>query len=141
MFQFDRRPYEYKVKQIEAQLAEAKQNVKVLKADFDVSTFKAIRTKLMLDYDQNMKSRYDQLATVQAVKEDDIEQCRVRVNEAQAAREEALAELERASLQYKSEIDGVNPGVANIEAQLQQARYYLDNTTLRAPEDGRIVNL
>ena len=141
LFQFDRRPYEYKVKQIEAQLAAAKQNVKVLKADLDVATFKAIRTKLTLDYDQNMKSRYDQLAKVQAVKEDDIEQWRVRVNEAQAAREEALAELERASLQYKSEIDGVNTAVANIEAQLQQARYYLDNTTLRAPEDGRIVNL
>ena len=141
LFQFDRRPYEYKVTQIEAQLAAAKQNVKVLKADLDVATFKAIRTKLMLDYDQNMKSRFDQLAKVRAVKEDDVEQWRVRVNEAQAAREEALAELERASLQYKSQINGVNTSVANIEAQLQQAQYYLDNTTLRAPEDGRIVNL
>ena len=32
LFQFDRRPYEYKVEQLEAQLAEAKQNVLVLKA-------------------------------------------------------------------------------------------------------------
>jgi multidrug resistance efflux pump len=31
--------------------------------------------------------------------------------------------------------------VVNIEAQLRQARYYLDNTTLVAPEDGRIINL
>ena len=30
IFQFDRRPYEYKVDQIQAQLAEAKQNVRVL---------------------------------------------------------------------------------------------------------------
>jgi len=30
LFQFDRRPYEYKVRQLEAQLAEAKQNVLVL---------------------------------------------------------------------------------------------------------------
>ena len=28
-----------------------------------------------------------------------------------------------------------------MEAQLRQARYYLDNTTLTAPEDGRIINL
>jgi multidrug resistance efflux pump len=98
LFQFDRRPYEYKVKQIEAQLAAAKQNVKVLKADLDVATFKAIRTKLTLDYDLNMKSRYDQLAKVQAVKEDDVVQWRTRVNEAQAARDEALAELERQHL-------------------------------------------
>ena len=44
-------------------------------------------------------------------------------------------------LQYKSEIDGVNTTVANMEAQLQLARYYLDNTTLTAPEDGHIINL
>ena len=35
----------------------------------------------------------------------------------------------------------MNTAVASNEAQLRQARYYLDNTTLVAPEDGRIVNL
>ena len=35
LFQFDRRPYEYKVDQISAQLAAAKQNVNVLKADVE----------------------------------------------------------------------------------------------------------
>ncbi|MGA9263038.1 MAG: biotin/lipoyl-binding protein, partial [Desulfobacterales bacterium] len=30
LFQFDRRPYEYKVRQLEAQLAQAQQNVKVM---------------------------------------------------------------------------------------------------------------
>ena len=54
---------------------------------------------------------------------------------------EAQAELERASLNYHAEIDGVNTAVASSEAQLRQALYYLDNTTLTAPEDGRIVNL
>ena len=60
---------------------------------------------------------------------------------AEATRDEALAELEVARLKYKSEIDGVNTTVANVEAQLRQAQYYLDNTTLVAPEDGRIINL
>jgi multidrug resistance efflux pump len=46
----------------------------------------------------------------------------------QATRAEALAELERARLRYKSDINGVNTSVANLEAQLRQARYYLDNT-------------
>jgi len=35
----------------------------------------------------------------------------------------------------------VNTGVAAVEAELAQARFYLDNTTLVAPEDGRIINL
>src|SRR5215475_6008941 len=52
LFQFDRRPYEYKVQQVEAQLAEAKQNVLVLQADIDIATQKAARTKAELAYQQ-----------------------------------------------------------------------------------------
>ena len=107
----------------------------------DVATQKAIRTKAELDYTQYQKAMFDKLAREHAVKEDDVEKWLTRVNTAQATRDEAMAELERASLKYKSEIDGVNTTVANMEAQLRLARYYLDNTTLRAPEDGRIINL
>jgi multidrug resistance efflux pump len=40
-----------------------------------------------------------------------------------------------------SSINTTVTSVANMEAQLQQANYYLDNTTLTAPEDGHIINL
>ena len=141
LFQFDRRPYEYKVEQIEAQLAEAKQNVNVLKADVEVATQKALRTKVELDYQLYQKGLFDKLAQQQAVREEDVVQWATKVNTAQATRDEAAAELERSRLKYKSEIDGVNTSVANMEAQLRLAQYYLDNTTLIAPEDGRIINL
>jgi multidrug resistance efflux pump len=130
IFQFDRRPYEYKVKQIEAQIAEAKQNVKVLKLDVDVAAQDATKTKVDLDYQQYQKQIFDKLAKEQAVREDLIEQWLSRVNSAQATNEAALAALERAQVKYKSEINGVNTTVANMEAQLLLARYYLDNTTL-----------
>jgi multidrug resistance efflux pump len=55
LFQFDRRPYEYKVQQVEAQLAEAKQNVHVLNADVAAASQKAKRTKAELDYDKFQK--------------------------------------------------------------------------------------
>ncbi len=141
LFQFDRRPYEYKVRQIEAQLAEARQNVEVLRAGVEAAAQKATRTKVDLDYQLYQKKVFDKLAQEQAVREMDVEQWKTRVNAAQATHDEALAELERARLQYKSEIGGVNTTVASMEAQLQQAQYYLDNTTLTAPEDGRIINL
>ena len=54
---------------------------------------------------------------------------------------QADSEIKRAVVKLQSDIGGVNTRVAAVEAQLQQARYYLDNTTLVAPEDGRIVNL
>jgi multidrug resistance efflux pump len=141
LFQFDRRPYEYKVKQIEAQLAEARQNVAVLRADVEIATHKAQRAKVEADYERFQKGIFDKLAQQQAVREEDVEKYTTRVNAAEATSDETLAELERARLKLKSEIDGVNTTVANMEAQLQLARYYLENTTLTAPEDGRIINL
>ena len=141
LFQFDRRPYEYKVKQIQAQLAEAKQNVNVLKLDVEVANQNATKAKVELSFEQYQKRIFDKLAQEQAVREDDVEKWLTRVNAAQATNDAAVAALERANVKYKSEINGVNTTVASIEAQLQQARYYLDNTTLTAPEDGHIINL
>jgi len=141
LFQFDRRPYEYKVEQIKAQLAEAKQNVRVLLADVDIANQKADRTKVELDYLLYQQGLFDKLAQQGAVREEDVVQWATRVKTAQATASESLAELERAQLKYKSEIGGVNTMVASMEAQLRQAQYYLDNTTLTAPEDGRIINL
>jgi multidrug resistance efflux pump len=141
LFQFDRRPYEYKVQQIEAQLAAAKQNLDVLKLDVEVAAQNANRTKVELACQKYQKKIFDKLAQEQAVREEDVEQWLTRVNASQATNDEAVAELERAGVKYKSEINGVNTTVANMEAQPQQARYYLDNTTLTAPEDGHIINL
>ncbi len=141
LFQFDRRPYEYKVAQIEAQLAAAKQNVRVLEADVAVATQKVAQTSSQLRYERYEKHAYDILVKQNSAAAEDVEKWENRVSVSEASYLEAEAELERANLNYNSQIDGVNTAVAENEAQLEQARYYLDNTMLTAPEDGRIVNL
>ena len=141
LFQFDRRPYEYKVQQLEALLAEAKQNVDVLRLDVEVASQQATKSKADLVFTQYQKRMFDKLAQEHAARQDDVEKWFTMVSTAQATADEAVASLERAQVKYKSEIDGVNTTVANIKAQLRLAQYYLDNTTLVAPEDGRIINL
>jgi multidrug resistance efflux pump len=141
LFQFDRRPYEYKVQQIEAQLAEAKQNVLVLRADVEVAKQKLAKAEVDLNYEKYQKRMFATLVGEQAIREEQLVQTDSKVNGAQATHAQVQAELERARLKYTSEIGGVNTTVANLEAQLRQAQYYLDNTTLTAPEDGRIINL
>ena len=57
LFQFDRRPYEYQVQQLEARLAQAKQNVQVLKADIEVAAQKLARAEseiVFAKYQQNL---------------------------------------------------------------------------------------
>ena len=141
LFQFDRRPYEYKVEQIEAQLAEARQNVKVMKAGVDVATHEVMLTKADVEYNEIQQRIYDKLAREKSVATDTVVQWRTRLEITQQKRDKALGDLETARLKYQSEINGVNTTVANLEAQLKLAQYYLDNTTLKAPEDGRVINL
>ena len=141
LFQFDRRPYEYKVEQLEAQLAEATQNVLIMKANVEIAKQKVERAKVEVGYERFLQKIFDTLSKQGAVRADVVERMRTRVGTTAATEDQAAAELERARLQYGAEIDGVNTTVASIEAQLKLAGYYLENTTLVAPEAGRIINL
>jgi multidrug resistance efflux pump len=141
LFQFDRRPYEYKVRQLEAQLAKAKQDVLVLQADTQINAQKVIKLRADLAYAQYQEKLSIDLATKGAGPEEDAQKWKAQVASYEAGIKEAQAEVARANLRYNSNINGVNTAVAAVQAELDQARYYLDNTLMVAPEDGTLINL
>jgi multidrug resistance efflux pump len=183
LFQFDRRPYEYQVRQLEAQLevasatamsakykveqlkaglAAANQDVRMYKADLEVAEQKVVRTKSELEYAKYQQQLSHGLAQNGAGPEEDAQKWTAQMNAGEAAVKEGTAEAERSRLKYESEWEGVNTTVAGataqlkesesvqkqaaatiagVQAQLELARYYLDNTLMVAPEDGHIVNL
>ena len=139
LFQFDRRPYEDKVRQLEAQLAQAKQNVWVLQADVQVAEQTLARKKAQVEYNKHQVKVYEDLAQTGAARKEDAVTWEKQLQVNEDAVTEAAADLDRAKLKY--EIGGMATSVAATEAELDLAKFYLDNTTLVAPEDGRIVNL
>jgi multidrug resistance efflux pump len=141
LFQFDRRPYEFKVRQLDAQLAKAKQDVLVLKADTAINAQKIAKLKADLAYATYQFKLSTDLARQGAGPEEDAQKWSAQVAAYEAGIKEAQAEETRARLRYTSDIGGVNTTVAAIQAELDQARYYLDNTLMVAPEDGIIINL
>jgi multidrug resistance efflux pump len=141
LFQFDRRPYEDKVRQLEATLAAAQQNVLVLKAEQDAAAAKVTKAKAELWYSQIEYKREKRLVPQRAASVENMQKAEARKNSGEAALVAAQAEYDRARLKYGSQIDGVNTTVAQVTAELAQARYYLDQTTMTAPEDGTIINL
>ena len=88
-----------------------------------------------------LKQVAENLARDEAGTKEEVEKWTIQLQVDEASVKEAEADVERIRLKYESQINGVNTTVAAVQAQLEQARYYLDNTTLVAPEDGRIVNL
>jgi multidrug resistance efflux pump len=183
LFQFDRRPYEYQVRQLEAQLdaasatatsskykveqlkaalAAANQDVLMYKADLAAAEQKVVRSKSELEYAKYQQQLSQGLAQKGAGPEEDAQKWTAQMNATEAAVVEATAEAERSRLKYQSQWGGVNTTVAtataqlkeseaalkqaaanveSVKAQLEMARYYLDNTLMVAPEDGHIVNL
>jgi len=141
LFQFDRRPYQYKVDKLEADLAKAKQDVLVLKADTQINAQKIAKLRADLEYAKYQLKLSSELAQRGAGPEEDAQKWTAQVAANEAGIKEAQAEEVRARLRYTSDINGVNTTVAQVQAELEQARYYLDNTLMVAPEDGYIINL
>jgi multidrug resistance efflux pump len=152
----------YKVEQLKAGLAAANQEVHMYKADLAAAEQKVIRTKSELEYAKYQQQLSHGLAQKGAGPEEDAQKWAAQMAADEAAVMEATAEAERSRLKYQSQWDGVNTTVASataqlkeseaaqkqaaatitsVQAQLELARYYLDNTLMVAPEDGHIVNL
>ncbi|HEY5248278.1 MAG TPA: HlyD family secretion protein [Dermatophilaceae bacterium] len=141
LFQFDRRPYEYKVRQLEAALAQAQQGVSVLQADLEAATEQVAKHRSDLIYAQAQWERYRTLASKNAGSEEELQRWNSQLKSAEAALKQAQADEKRARAKYGAQVGGVNAGVVQAQADLDQARYYLENTTMVAPEDGFITNL
>jgi len=141
LFQFDRRPYESKVTLLKAELAAARQNVRILKANLDAAIQSVKEAESKRDFAREQAQRYTRLAKTGSGSERSVQQwaSQLRIDEATILK--LQAEQQKALLAYESQIDGVNTTVAQKQAELDLALFYLDNTTLVAPEDGRIVNL
>ena len=141
LFQFDRTIYEYRVQQAEAALAQARQNVLILKADLDVTIQTVAKAEAELTYRIVQNKRYEGLAKLGAAPVEDAQKWKAELGVGRAAVAEANANQQRAQLAYESQISGTNTAVAQAEANLAQQKFYLDQTTMYAPEDGMITNL
>jgi len=141
LFQFDRRLYKDKVNQLEAQLAKAKQDVLELSADVQVAAQKVLKLRSQLEYAKYQQRLSAGLASKGAGPREEAQKWTAQAAADQAAVMEAVEEERRARLRYESVIGGVNTTVAATQAELDQARFYLDNTTMTAPEDGYIINM
>ena len=138
LFRIDPAPFQAEVNRLEAALAEAEQNVGQLNETFKSRSSALVKAEAERDL---ARSAFDRAVEIQkknasAISEIDVDRARQTLAAAAAAVEMAESEKERARLAYESEIDGVNTTVAQLQAQLENARLNLGYTVIRAPSDG-----
>jgi multidrug resistance efflux pump len=132
LFQIDPAPFRYKVSQLEASLAGARQQTEILKANYQQATANVIGLTAQVAFNAKRLADIEQLASDDANtqfqaqdRKNSYEIVLAQLNAAKAAQQSAKFAMD-------SEISGVNTTVAQIQAQLENASWELSQTTVRA---------
>jgi multidrug resistance efflux pump len=138
LFQIEPAPFRFKVDQLEASLAQAKQQVKQLTANYEQASANVEGLNKQHAYNMQRLSDMRTLTNQQALSVFREQDTQIQYETVFAQLHAAMAAQESARLAMQSEIGGVNTTVAQITAQLDHARWELDQTTLLAPGDGYV---
>lgn len=141
LFRIDPTPYQYVVDQKKALLAEAETNVKQLKAAYDqaLANVEKVQVQVTLAEDEYGRQKY--LFDKKVIAQAQLDVATRNLDAAKQALAGAEAAAEGARLAYASEISGVNTTVARLQAELGEAQYNLDQTTVVAPGPGYVTQM
>jgi multidrug resistance efflux pump len=139
LFQIDPAPFQYKVAQLQASLAAAKQQTEILKANYEQATANVAGLTAQLAYNAKRMADIQKLAFDDANTQFQAQDKQVQYETVSAQLGAAKAAQQSAKLALDSEIGGVNTSVAQIQAQLENASWELSQTSIRAPADGYVT--
>ena len=141
LFRIDPTPYQYVVDQKKALLAEAETSVKKLKAAYDQALANVEKIKVQLTLAQDNYDRQLYLFQKNVIAQAQLDIATRNLDAAKQALAESEAAATSAKLGYESEISGVNTTVARLQAELGEAQYDLDQTTVVAPGPGYVTQM
>lgn len=139
LFRIDPAPFQYKVNQLEASLAQARQQVKQLTANYEQARANAEGLSKQLAYHIQRLADYRKLVGEDAQTEFRLQDVQVQYETVEFQLQAAKAAQLSARLAMESEIGGVNTTVAQVQAQLDNAKWELEQTTIRAIGDGTVT--
>jgi multidrug resistance efflux pump len=139
LFQIDPAPFQYKVAQLQASLAAAKQQTEILKSNYEQATANVAGLVAQLIYNKKRLADIQTLAADDANTQFQAQDKQVQYETVSAQLGAATAAQQSAKLALDSEIGGVNTSVAQLQAQLDNANWELSQTAIRAPADGYVT--
>ena len=141
LFRIDPVPYEAAVRQRQAALAGTQEGVRELEQAVAAARARVVEVSAQRDRSQGVFERYEAIFDRGAISANELETRRQTYLSDEAAVERAEADFERAQIAFEAVIDGENPDVARLQAELEAARYDLERTVVRAPTNGYVTQL
>jgi len=141
LFRIDPKPFESVVRQKQALLAGTRTGVRELEQALAASRARVVEVTANRDRTEGVFRRYEEIFDRGAISANELEVRRQAYLANEAALTRAEADFERAQIAFESGIDGDNPDVARLQAELEKARYDLERTIVRAPTSGYVSQL
>jgi multidrug resistance efflux pump len=138
LFRIDPEPFENAVKAKEAALADASQTTQQLRATADSAQKKLESALADRDSAKDVFERSKKLLETGAVAQVQFERAKNTLNAAEATAQSAKSEADRARLEAEAVVQGVNTDVARLQAELDTAKFNLEQSVVRAPTDGTV---
>jgi multidrug resistance efflux pump len=138
LFRIDPKPFENVVKAKEAALAAAVQTTHQLRATADAAQKKLESALADRDSAKDVFERSKKLLETGAVAQAQFERAKNNLSAAEATAQSAKSEADRALLEAEAVVEGVNTDVARLQAELDTAKFNLEQTVVRAPTDGTV---
>src|SRR5258707_2227688 len=127
LFQIDPAPFQYKVAQLQASLAAAKQQVEILKSNYEQATANVAGLTSQAAYNKKRLADIESLAADMANTEFQAQDKQVQYETVSAQLVAAKAAQQSAKLALDSEIGGVNTTVAQLQEQLSNVNWGLSH--------------
>lgn len=143
LFKIDPTRYKARVDRLQADLVTALTNIQILKGQLDEAIahtdhVTAERDRLYKDYQRYIQGSK---AKVNPFSESDIDNARQNFRAQDALVKGSIAEQAQVKSQIDSIVNGEQSQVVSIRAQLDEARYDLEQTVIRAPSNGYVTQV
>lgn len=143
LFKLDPTRYQARVDRLQADLVTATHSVEALKGQLqeaiaNTSRVTADRDRLYKDYQRYLQGSR---AKVNPFSESDIDNARQNYLAQDAQVRATVADQAQIKSQLESMQNGEQSQIASLRAQLTEAKYNLDQTTIRAPSDGYVTQV
>jgi multidrug resistance efflux pump len=141
LFLIDPKPYQYVVDQKKASLTEAEQKVVQLKQALDRASAEAEKANGQGQLAQENYDRQAELFAKKVIAQVTLDTYTRNLDVSKQSLAAAKAEEESARTAYTSNVDGVNTLIAKARAELADAEFDLDQTTVRVAGPGFVTQV
>lgn len=141
LFRIDPTPFELQVRVLEAQLANAEGGVKKLNEELRAAAARTASVHTKLELARERVTQNSELAASGAGDRFALEEAVATAKDLEAQLRSSIAEQAQIRAHLGATVGDDQAEIAEIKAQLANARWELSQTTFYAPSDGTVINL